>query len=60
VTGESRDLVQRNLEQTQIVTVPEWLLVDRDNLQGEVTRIPTRDEINPIANEQLVVELYSR
>lgn len=56
----SRRLAQRNLEQTQIVTVPEWLLVDRDNLSGEVTRIPTRDEINPIANEQLVVELYSR
>ena len=56
----SKRLAQRNLEQTQIVTVPEWLVVDRDNLQGEVTRIPTRDEINPIANEQLVVELYSR
>jgi len=23
-------------------------------------RIPTRDEINPIANEQTVVEFYSR
>jgi hypothetical protein len=23
-------------------------------------RIPTRDEINPIANEQAVVEFYSR
>lgn len=56
----SRRLAQRNLEQTQIVTVPDWLVVDRDNLIGEVTRIPTRDEINPIANEQLVVELYSR
>ena len=56
----SKRLAQRDLEQTQIVTVPEWLVVDRDNLQGEVTRIPTRDEINPIANEQLVVELYSR
>lgn len=56
----SKRLAQRNLEQTQIVPVPEWLLVDRDNLTGEVTRIPTRDEINPVANEQLVVELYSR
>ncbi len=56
----SKRLVQRNLEQTQIVPVPEWLLVDKDNLSGEVVRIPTRDEINPIANEQLVVELYSR
>lgn len=59
VAGSKR-LVQRNLEQTQIVPVPEWLLVDKDNLSGEVVRIPTRDEINPIANEQLVVELYSR
>jgi len=25
-----------------------------------VMRIPTRDEINPIANEQAVVEFYSR
>lgn len=58
--ANSKRLAQRNLEQTQIVTVPEWLLVDRDNLSGEVTRIPTRDEINPVANEQLVVELYSR
>ncbi len=58
--ANSKRLAQRNLEQTQIVTVPEWLLVDRENLTGEVTRIPTRDEINPIANEQLVVELYSR
>jgi len=59
VAGSKR-LAQRNLDQTQIVTVPEWLLVDRDNLAGELTRVPTRDEINPIANEQLVVELYSR
>ncbi len=58
--ANSKRLAQRNVEQTQIVTVPEWLLVDRDNLAGEVTRIPTRDEINPVANEQLVVELYSR
>lgn len=56
----SKRLAQRNLDQTQVVTVPDWLLVDRDNLNGEVTRIPTRDEINPVANEQLVVELYSR
>jgi ribosomal protein S4 len=25
-----------------------------------LTRIPTREELNPVANEQLVVELYSR
>jgi len=50
----------RGVELTQIATTPEWLLVDKDNLSGSVVRIPSREEINPIVDEQLVVELYSR
>jgi small subunit ribosomal protein S4 len=45
---------------TQITPVPDWLSVDRDNFKGAVSRIPTREEIAPIVNEQLIVELYSR
>jgi small subunit ribosomal protein S4 len=56
----SKRLAQRGLEQTQIVEPPDWLLVDKENLSGKVVRIPTREEINPLVNEQLVVELYSR
>jgi len=59
-TPGARRLAAKNLDQTQIVTVPEWLVVDKDNFTGEVLRLPTREEINPVANEQLVVELYSR
>ena len=55
----SKRLAQRGLEQTQIVEPPDWLLVDKENLSGKVVRIPTREEINPVVNEQLVVELYS-
>lgn len=58
--ASSRLLVQRGLELTQIATVPDWLLADRENLTGEVVRVPSREDINPIVNEQLVVELYSR
>ena len=29
-------------------------------LIGKVSRIPTRDEMQPMVNEQLIVELYSR
>ena len=29
-------------------------------IEGVVMRVPTREEINPIANEQAVVEFYSR
>jgi small subunit ribosomal protein S4 len=56
----SRQLATRGLAAMQIVTVPEWLLIDKDNFKGEVKRIPTREEIAPIVNEQLIIELYSR
>ncbi|MBW0001033.1 MAG: 30S ribosomal protein S4 [Verrucomicrobia bacterium] len=56
----SRRLATRNLELTQIHMVPDWLVLDKDQFQGKVVRIPSRDEIAPIVNEQLVVELYSR
>jgi small subunit ribosomal protein S4 len=56
----SRRLATRNLELTQIQPIPDWLVADKDQFQGKVTRIPTREEIAPIVNEQLVVELYSR
>jgi small subunit ribosomal protein S4 len=56
----SRRLAARNLELTQIAPVPDWLVVDKENFSGKVARIPTRDEIAPIVNEQLIVELYSR
>jgi len=56
----SRRLVTRNLELTQIQPIPDWLVVDKDQFQGKLMRIPSREEIAPIVNEQLVVELYSR
>jgi small subunit ribosomal protein S4 len=40
--------------------IPEWVSVDRDNLKATVDRVPMREEIPTIANEQLVVELYSK
>ncbi len=57
---KSRQLAARNLELTQIVPVPDWMTVDRDGFKGKVARIPSRDEMQPIVNEQLIVELYSR
>ncbi len=59
-TPKSRSLAARNLELTQITPVPDWLTLDKDHFSGAVSRIPTRNEIAPIVNEQLIVELYSR
>jgi small subunit ribosomal protein S4 len=56
----SRRLAARNLELTQIAPIPDWLTVDKEGFSGKVARIPTREEIAPIVNEQLIVELYSR
>ena len=57
---KSRQLALRNLELTQIAPVPDWLIANRDALSGKVSRIPTREEMQPMVNEQLIVELYSR
>ena len=56
----SRSLAARNMELTQITPVPDWLTVNKEQFTGQVSRVPTRAEIAPIVNEQLIVELYSR
>jgi small subunit ribosomal protein S4 len=56
----SRRLATKYLDLTQIAPVPDWLTLDKDQFSGKVARIPSRDEIAPIVNEQLIVELYSR
>ena len=59
-TPKSRQLALRHMQLTQIVPVPDWLTVNRDNFAGQVARVPSREEIAPVVNEQLIVELYSR
>jgi small subunit ribosomal protein S4 len=56
----SRTLATKNLEVSASRAVPDWLSLDKEAFKGVVMRIPTRDEIQPIANEQAVVEFYSR
>ena len=56
----SRQLATKNLELSTSRAVPDWLSLNKEEFKGVVMRIPTRDEINPIANEQAVVEFYSR
>jgi small subunit ribosomal protein S4 len=56
----SRQLATKNLEMATSRSVPDWLNLSKEEFKGTVMRIPTRDEIQPIANEQAVVEFYSR
>ncbi len=56
----SRQMAQRAMNSTGSRPVPGWLSLNPDLFRGEVLRLPERDEIQPVANEQLVVELYSK
>jgi small subunit ribosomal protein S4 len=56
----SRQLATKNFEVSTSRSVPDWLSLSKEEFKGTVMRIPTRDEIQPIANEQAVVEFYSR
>ncbi len=56
----SKQLALRLLDQTQSVPQKDWLVSDRDNLEGKMSRVPEVEDIDPIVNVQLVVELYSR
>ena len=56
----SKQLATKGLEVSASRAVPDWLSLNREELKGLVMRIPTREEIQPIANEQAVVEFYSR
>ena len=40
--------------------MPEWINVDAKAFRGEILSVPTREQIAPSVDEQLVVELYSR
>ena len=59
-TTSSRQLITRNLEENRIRNVPGWLSLQAEQLKAVVNRLPTRDEMEPGVNEQLIVEFYSR
>jgi len=59
-TAVSRQLVSKSLESAQVRPAPDWIAFNRDAVRAQITRIPTRDDIQPIVNEQLIVEFYSR
>ena len=42
------------------ITVPEWVSVDVEKLEGKVLSIPTREQIDTPVAEHLIVELYSK
>lgn len=56
----SRRLGSKGMESSTNRPIPEWLTRDKDAFRGVLVRMPSLEEIQPIANEQAVVEFYSR
>lgn len=59
-TVGSKTLATRYLIENPRFAGAEWLTVDQQELSVKVNRLPQRDEIQGTANEQLVIELYSK
>lgn len=56
----SKQMATRGLESSTSRPVPDWVSVNKEGLKGTILRMPAKDDIQSIANEQAVVEFYSR
>lgn len=56
----SQQSAARCVEETRLRPQPAWISRTEGALKAVVNRLPTRDEMDPTINEQLIVEFYSR
>jgi small subunit ribosomal protein S4 len=56
----SRQVATRFLEENRARNVPGWLTLNAETFKAVVNRLPSRDEMEPGINEQIIVEFYSR
>ena len=60
---EAEKNIQRFKDISEITAgrlVPEWLDVNKENLQGTIKELPSREVIDVPVDEMLIVELYSK
>lgn len=56
----SRQVATRALELATSRPMPDWLSLNKEAFRGTLIRVPTMEDIEPIANVQTIVEFYSR
>ncbi len=56
----SKKLLQELIAANAGKDLPEWLTFSKVDSEGVITRLPQKSDIQPIGDEQLVVELYSK
>ena len=60
VIEKKTDFFKKRLEGVTAPRVPSWLSFEADKLTGAIVSLPTREENDTPANEQYIVEYYSR
>lgn len=62
VAPKSKDLlvIKASIIASEHSSVPGWLEVDIEKLQGSVIALPARDQMDITVREHLIVELYSK
>jgi small subunit ribosomal protein S4 len=61
VVEKSRSSLKfKALVENHKASVPQWLSVDAENLQGKVIAEPSREDIELPIEEHLIVEWYSK
>ena len=55
-----RDFSKAHLDAAESRGWPVWMTVDKAEFKAVIDHVPTREEIAPVVNEQLIVELYSK
>ena len=58
-SDRSKQLIKTNIELSRH-EVADWLDIDNNTLQTKIIRVPKSDDILSIADEQMIVELYSK
>ena len=59
-SDRSKALIQRNIELSSRREVPQWLILTKEELKGMIARMPLREEMPSVADELMIVELYSK
>lgn len=53
-------LLKENAEVAAAKAVPQWLELNSEKIEGKITALPEREQIDVPVTEQLVVEFYAR
>jgi small subunit ribosomal protein S4 len=59
-SSKIKDIVKLSLETAEGRGVPQWISLDKTEIQAKVLKMPVREDIYADIKEHLIVELYSK